>query len=128
MLKEDERLKDPYTDEELRRLLKRPMSDSWTEWRTWAAINTFLATGVRASTLLSIRITDLDFEQNTILLTKLKNRKQQMIPISKALKDILNDYLMLWDWNSDDYLFPTVMNTQMEVHSLESSVRKYNIS
>ena len=44
LLKEDETVKIPYTDEELQRLLKRPTSNSWTEWRVWAAINTFLAT------------------------------------------------------------------------------------
>ena len=83
LLKEDETVKVPYTDEELQRLLKRPTSNSWTEWRVWAAINTFLATGIRASTLLSIQIKDVDFAQNTILLTKLKNRKKQMIPIEQ---------------------------------------------
>ena len=84
LLKEDETVKIPYTDEELQRLLKRPTSNSWTEWRVWAAINTFLATGIRASTLLSIQIKDVDFAQNTILLTKLKNRKKQMLS-KKAL-------------------------------------------
>ena len=128
LLKEDETVKEPYTDEELRKLLRRPTSDSWAEWRVWAVINTFLATGVRASTLLAIRISDIDFKQNTILLTKLKNRKQQMIPLSEALKKVLNDYLKLWDWNSEDYLFPTITNTQMNVHSLESAVKKYNVA
>ena len=128
LLKEDETVKEPYTEEELQRLLRRPASNSWAEWRVWAAINTFLATGVRASTLLAIRILDVDFEHNTILLKKLKNRKQQMIPVSESLGNVLNDYLKLWDWNSEDYLFPTITNTQMNVHSLESAVRKYNIA
>lgn len=128
LLKEDEVVKEPYTDAELRKLLKRPLTNSWTEWRVWTAINTFLATGIRASTLLAIRISDIDFEQKTILLSKLKNRKQQMIPLSESLKNVLTDYLKLWDWDSNDYLFPTVANTQMNVHSLESAVRKYNIS
>ncbi len=108
--------------------MKRPTSNSWAEWRVWAAINTFLATGIRASTLLAIRISDVDFEQATIHLVKLKNRKQQMIPLSESLKIVLEDYLKLWDWNGEDYLFPTVSNTQMDVHSLESAVRKYNIN
>ncbi len=127
LLKEDETIKEPYTKDEISRLLKRPTSNSWTEWRNWAVVNTFLATGVRASTILALRIADVNFEQDTILLTKLKNRKQQMIPLSKALKRVLNDYLKLWDWNSTDYLFPTMTNTQMDVHSLASAIRKYNI-
>lgn len=66
LLIEDETVKEPYTDDELRRLLKRPMSNSWAEWRVWAAINTFPATGIRASTLLAIRIADVDFAQAII--------------------------------------------------------------
>ena len=46
LLKEDETIKEPYTDAELQRLLKQPESDKWTEWRNWAAVNTFLATGM----------------------------------------------------------------------------------
>jgi hypothetical protein len=42
MMKVDESFKDPYTDAELDKLLKRPTGDSLVEWRCWAAINTFL--------------------------------------------------------------------------------------
>ena len=53
LIKEDEHLKEPYTDAELQRLLKKPTSERWGEWRTWTAINMFLATGIRANTLVS---------------------------------------------------------------------------
>ena len=48
MMKVDETFKDPYTDDELQKLLKRPATESFVEWRCWAAVNTFLATGIRA--------------------------------------------------------------------------------
>ena len=66
MMKVDESFKDPYTDAELDKLLKRPTGDSFVEWRCWAAINTFLATGIRANTLVNIKISDVDFENDTI--------------------------------------------------------------
>ncbi len=97
LLKEDETLKDPYTDEELSRLLKQPRSDQWVEWRSWAAVNTLVATGIRANTLVSIKIIDVDFENNSLRLRKLKNRKQQFIPISRSLKSVLELYLKTWD-------------------------------
>lgn len=65
LLREDESVKVPYTTEELQRLLRRPETDRWTEWRCWALVNTFVATGVRANTLVNIRIKDVDFDQNT---------------------------------------------------------------
>lgn len=51
-------------------------------------MNTFLATGIRASTLISIRISDIGTHEDIIFLQKLKNRKQQTIPISKSLKTV----------------------------------------
>lgn len=126
MMKVDEPYKEPYTDAELQILLKKPVSDSFVEWRCWAAINTLMATGIRASTLVSLRIRDIDFEHDSIHLTKLKNRKQQFVPLSKALKASLNIYLKLWEWDTDDFLFPTNDGKQMRVTCLEGSVRRYN--
>ena len=127
LLKEDETIKEPYTDAELQRLLKQPESDKWTEWRNWAAVNTFLATGIRANTLVNIRICDVDFEHEIIILKKLKNRKQQIIPLSTSLKAVLELYLQLWDWESEYNLFPTSSNSQMTVHALETAVLHFNI-
>ena len=67
--KQDKEIKEPYTDEELKRLLARPRSDSWVEWRTWAAINYMVATGNRISTVLNVKIRDVNFAENTIRLT-----------------------------------------------------------
>ena len=51
-----------------------------------------------------------------------------MIPMSKSLKEVLVLYLKLWDWDSDDYLFPSISNRQLSVHAMEDAVRHYNIS
>lgn len=128
MMKVDETFMDPYTDEELQMLLKRPTTDSFVEWRCWAAVSTFLATGIRASTLVNIKIGDVDFENDTIHLSKLKNRKQQMVPMSQSLKAALNIYLQLWDWDSSDYLFPTNDGKPMPVTCMGGSIRRYNLS
>ena len=128
LLKADQDQKEPYTDEELKKLLKRPKGTQWTEWRNWAIVNTFRATGIRASTLISIRISDIDTHEDMIFLQKLKNRKQQTIPISKSLKTVLQTYLKLWTHGKDDFLFPSQSNTQMSVHGLEAAISRYNLS
>ena len=94
-IKEDESFKEPYTDAELQKLLKRPQSESWAEWRAWATINLLIATGVRASTVVNIKISDVDFEHNIIRLRKLKNRKQQFVPMSSSLNAALMDVILL---------------------------------
>ena len=59
LIKEDETFKEPYTDSELQKLLKQPQDGTWVEWRNWAVINLLLATGVRANTVVNIKICPL---------------------------------------------------------------------
>ena len=128
LLKADAEIKEPYTDAELRVLLKKPISNRWVEWRSWAIVNYLVATGNRASTVVNIKISDINFDDMTIHLVKVKNRRQQLIPLSPALKEVLENYLKTWEWNADDYLFPTYEGKQMTVSSLQSTIREYNIS
>lgn len=128
LMKEDETVKEPYTDAELARLLRRPRTNSWAEWRTWASINYLVGTGSRASTLLNLRVKDIDFENMTIFLSKLKNRKQQFIPLSPALKTVLLDYLKTWDHYDEDYLFGSNEGQQLTLRSLQSAIARYNIA
>lgn len=69
LMKEDEAIKEPYKEAELARLLRKPKSNSWAEWRTWAMVNYLVATGNRASTVISLKIKDIDFEAMTIFLS-----------------------------------------------------------
>lgn len=128
LLKTDKVIKEPYTEAELRRLLKRPTTNRWTEWRTWAAINYLIATGNRASTVLSLKISDINFDEMTIHLRKVKNRRQQLVPLSPALKEVLIDYLKTWEWKEDDYLFPSSDGGQLSLRSFQGRLTRYNAS
>jgi integrase/recombinase XerD len=94
--KADEVIKEPYTQAELEKLIRKPKTSNWVEWRNWAMVNYFFATGNRLSTVVNIKIADVDFNTNMILLTVTKNRKQQYIPMSSGLKAVLELYLQLW--------------------------------
>ena len=48
---------------------------------------------------------DLDFENLFIKLTITKYKRQQIIPMAQSLKPTLTEYLDIWDWNPDDYVF-----------------------
>ena len=74
LMKVDEEIKEPYTEAELKRLLKRPESNRWTEWRTWAAINYLISTGNRVGTVVNLKIEDVNFEEMTIHMKQVKNR------------------------------------------------------
>ncbi|HIW21848.1 MAG TPA: tyrosine-type recombinase/integrase [Candidatus Dorea intestinavium] len=128
MIKANKEIKQTYTDEELAKLLKRPnMSKcSFAELKTWAYINYLLGTGNRISTALSVRIGDIDFDNDVITLTKLKNRKQQVIPLSHTLADVLSDYLEIRGGNEDDYLFCNDYGTKASTRTYQDLLTKYN--
>ncbi len=128
LMKVDEEIKEPYTDAELQRLLKKPKSNRWTEWRSWAAINYLISTGNRVSTVVNVKIEDINFDDMTIHLKQVKNRHQQIVPLSPALKEVLCDYLKTWEWTKDDYLFPSYEGNNLNIRSFQGAIRRYNIS
>ena len=57
-----------------------------------------------------------------------KNRRQQIVPLSPALKEVLCDYLKTWNWTKNDYLFPSYEGGQLNLRSFQSSISRYNLS
>ena len=63
-IKQEEVVKETYTDEELERLLKRPgASCSFSQFRNWVIINFLLDTGCRASTVCNILNCDVSLDR-----------------------------------------------------------------
>lgn len=128
LMKEDAEEKEPYTDAELAKLLKKPESNKWVEWRMWCAVNYLIATGNRVGTVISLRVKDIDFEKGFIFLRLMKNRKQQIIPLSKALEAVLREYLETWDWTLDSPLFPSYEGVALDKRGFQHALANYNIS
>lgn len=98
-IKEDKpTIKDVYTDEELRKLLRRPEDDdNFTECRDWAIIQTFMGTGCRVSTLTALRVGDIDFDNGLITMNKQKNRTPNVIALQQStLAPVLREYIYAW--------------------------------
>ncbi len=130
LLKTEKNIKPTYTDNELILLLKKPnlKSCDFPEYRNWVITNYLLGTGNRISTVANIQIKDIDFSEENIILTKTKNRKQQVIPITHTLILILKEYLKYRQGEIEDYLFCTQNGKQMSVNGLEHALMKYNKS
>lgn len=129
MPKTEKKLKQTYSDEELSRLLKRPdmKKCSFAEYRIWVFENYLLGTGNRISSALNVRISDVDFEGGTILVRKTKNRKQQIIPLSKALAEILEEYLQVRNGKENDYLFCNIYGEKGNRRTFQQEVQEYNL-
>jgi site-specific recombinase XerD len=91
LVRADDPIKEPYTTDELQKLLKEPdcKTCSFAEYRNWVIVNFLLGTGCRASTLLNLQIGDLDLSAGTVFFRHMKARNQQIVPLSKALVKIM---------------------------------------
>lgn len=129
LIKAEKKIKETYTDEELIRLLQKPDTDTCTFscYKTWVFENYLLATGNRISTALDVCIEDIDFQNHVITLKKTKNRKQQIIPLSHTLSDILQEYLQFRGGNPSDYLFCNEYGEKATERTYQQLVRRYNI-
>ncbi|MCC9294448.1 tyrosine-type recombinase/integrase [Clostridium sp. WLY-B-L2] len=128
LVKTDKKIIETYTDEELKLLLKKPdvRNCTFLEYRCWVCVNFLIATGCRAQTLCSMKIQDLDFENLLITYTHTKNRKQQIIPMSRSLKMVLIEYLSYRGGEPEDYLFVNSYGGYLRTDQLSHNLVKYN--
>lgn len=127
-IKVDKDIIETYTQEELKLLLKKPdlKKCSFLEYRNWVIVNFLMATGCRASTLVNIKIKDLDFENELITYKVTKNRKQQIVPMSNTLKHILIEYLQYRNGKVEDYLFVNAYGDFLTTDQLSHNISSYN--
>lgn len=129
LIKAEKKIKETYTEDELIRLLEKPDTSNCTFscYKTWVFENYLLGTGNRISTALDLHIGDIDFQNGVITLRKTKNRKQQIIPLSSTLADILQEYLQIRGGEPEDYLFCNEYGEQASCRTYQQLVRRYNI-
>jgi integrase/recombinase XerD len=129
LLKTTKTVKETYTDTELKILLKKPniKKAGFDDYRNWVIINYLLATGNRLSSILNIKMGDLNLDEDEVILRHTKNRTQQIVPIAGALKGILIEYLRYRKPKTDnDYLFCTWHGEQLSHFGLINAIKRYN--
>ena len=128
-IKEEKGIPELYTKAEIQKLLKKPNLKTCTfaEYRTWAVINFFVATGVRRRSLINVKIQDLDFENDLIYIRVTKNRKTLVLPMGKTLKKVLLEYLRYRSGEDNDYLFCNLEGKQLTKDALNNIIKKYNL-
>lgn len=129
LIKAEKKVKETYTDEELELLLKKPnlKECSFAEYRNWVIINYLLSTGNRLRTFINIKIKDVDFDSGYITLKETKNKKQQIVPLSKQLAEIILEYLEYRHGEPEDYLFCNIYGEKLKEDTIKSAIRQYNL-
>ena len=104
-----------YTDDELKRLLKKPdvRHCIFSTYRSWVIVNFLLSTGVRENSLINIKIKDLDFDNSVVYVNMTKNRKPLIIPLNDDVVNILKEYLRYRGGKGEDWLFCSVYGEQL---------------
>lgn len=124
MMEGQEELPKMFSDEELILLLEKPkQGDSFTTWRTWLIVNWVLATGNRASTIVEVRVEDIDFNKKEIILSHTKNKKASVIPLSPSLETAIKEYMRKFE--IEEWLFPNIGVEQLTTGALQHSFARY---
>lgn len=124
----EKELKEPYSDYEMALLLVKPKGDSWTEYRNWAMVNYFFATGQRLSTVIHIRVKDVDLVNKRVFLLWNKDKIQKYMPLSTQICRVLQEYIYISRLESEDYLFPEENGKQLQKRSCQHAITTYNKS
>lgn len=126
-------IKQVYSEEELKKLLKKPKTTDFTEYRNWVIINYMLATGNRLSSIVALNIEDVDLENGYINVNIQKNKKPISIPLVKQMRRILKEYVSLYrnledddDLSSQDPLFCNRFGERLTGDGLINAISKYN--
>ncbi len=129
MMKYTKEAKEGYSQEEMQLLLIKPNMEkcSFTEYRNWVIINYLYGTGCRLSTLINIKVQDLDLENKLVVNRHMKNRRQIVVPLPSVLIEILREYLQIRGGDGESYLFPQEYNGQFTERGIKNAVRSYNL-
>ena len=124
----EETVKETYSNEELKLLLAKPQGNNWVEYRDWVMVNYFFSTGQRLSTVLNIKVNELDLTNHQVKLSHNKDKRQKYMPLSSALVEVLREYIYMSGLESEDWLFPEYEGGQIKKRSAQSSIAEYNQS
>jgi len=120
-----------YTDEEIRTLVAEPLKpNNFLEIRNYTMTLIFSETGVRKTSLLNIRLCDVDMENNKITIIRSKNGDIYTVGFTELTKKWLNLYLAIrtngqTDVQETDVLFCDEYQRQLSNDGITSIMKKY---
>lgn len=128
LIKADKEQKEPYSEEEIKKLLKKPnlRACGFVEHRNWVLVNYLLETGNRLNTVLNLKVGEIDFDNGMVILKTTKNRKAQYNPISEHLVKVLLEFIRFYRLHKNDYLFLNEYGQQMTRNSIQHAISRFN--
>lgn len=126
--KVDQKPIEPYTDEEIQKLINKPDKKcSFTQYRNWCITCFILSTGLRLSSVINVKIKDINLPESIVYVKHTKNRKSLIIPLNKEINKILREWFKVRQYNSiEDYLFCNVYGKQLSKSAIVQALNVYN--
>ena len=126
--------KDCYTKKEQDKLTVKPDIRDMIEFRNYTIVCLLLATGIRASNILNMRIKDVNLEEGYIHLPRTKTGVVTTLPLERKAKLALQEYISYWrnvnegDTEPEDYLFCNCYGEPLTRGGLSCAIASYNRS
>lgn len=116
-----------YSNEELTKLLEPPKSKglTFTKLRNWAIINFLSGTACRRSSICTVKVSDIDFNNSKIYLSTAKGSKPYDVPLTPSLSKVLLKYINMADLQYDELLFPSETNTELKADYITKMIKRY---
>lgn len=91
LMKVDEDTFEPFTDDEIERILSIPDSGQYAQFRDLVMMYLMLDTGIRIREVCELEVNEIDFKTRSIILpsSKNKNRKPRLLPLSNQVVKML---------------------------------------
>ncbi len=95
------------SDKEIRKMLKTTDKTSYRGFRTFVIMVLMLDCGPRVSETVSIKVEDVDLNENTITIrgSEAKSKKYRELPVSNKTKGLLKQLIDISKKNGEDYVF-----------------------
>lgn len=116
-----------YEDNDLKKLLEKPKSDDYVEWRNWVMVNLMYDMGGRIGSVVEIQMQDVNLEQRFVYLRHTKNKELAYSPLSSHCVRILKEYKHKWrhDAEPDEPFFCQTNLEPLTYSAAAQAFRKY---
>ena len=115
-----------FTPEEVHKIIEQPDLCNHNGYRDRAVLELLYAAGMRRGEMRALLLSDIDFDDNTLLIRDGKHKQDRRIPISHRAVIALKKYIELRPKPVDgDYLFLTGHGTILSHQSLNKLVKHY---
>lgn len=115
----------PFSRHDILRFLHSLVSNSTCLKRDLILFSLLVSTGCRPNEVLSLKVEQLQFDDDMILLPKTKTRKQRLVPLRKGMGKLLRTYCEQEDFQKTDYIFPDGKGEYLTLPYVNGLLKQY---